>query len=101
LHPHFVLPLLKSLNGGRLIDDDQIPLVVYPNSGETYNVETGWQGKPFCTPLENYVTEWIEHGACFIGGCCRTGASDIKQIRQKIDSIVDRSNASYKNCQIM
>lgn len=52
--------------------------------GETYSVETGWQGKNSCRPLEDYVPEWIELGAKYIGGCCRSDSKDIRKIQQKI-----------------
>lgn len=66
--------------------DRKLPLVVYPNSGEVYDVLNGWSGKEDCVPLESYVPEWIELGAKFIGGCCRTYARDIARIRKKVDS---------------
>lgn len=86
LHPKNVTPLFQSLNGNRE-QEDRIPLIVYPNSGEVYEVATGWQGKEDCVPLENYISEWVALGAKFIGGCCRTYARDIKRIRVKVDEI--------------
>uniref|UniRef100_A0A336LW63 CSON006539 protein n=2 Tax=Culicoides sonorensis TaxID=179676 RepID=A0A336LW63_CULSO len=81
LHPANVTPLFKSVNA-HLSADDQLPLVVYPNSGELYDVKKGWYGKEDCVPLESYVPEWISLGAKFIGGCCRTYAADIKRIKE-------------------
>lgn len=83
VHPKFVTPLFKSLNGERGADE-QIPLVVYPNSGETYDVDNGWQGREHCVPLANYVPEWAQLGAKVIGGCCRTYARDIRHIGEAI-----------------
>lgn len=40
LHPKNVVPLFKSLNG-HVAPEHRIPLIVYPNSGEVYTVETG------------------------------------------------------------
>lgn len=40
LHPKNVAPLFKSLNGLVAVEH-RIPLIVYPNSGEVYTVETG------------------------------------------------------------
>lgn len=79
VHPKFVSQLFQSLNGDRT-DQEKIPLVVYPNSGEVYDVRNGWTGKEDCVPLENYVPEWIQLGAKIIGGCCRTYAKDIRRI---------------------
>lgn len=81
LHPKFVTQLFQSLNGNRS-DKEKIPLVVYPNSGEVYDVRKGWTGKEDCVPLENYVPEWIHYGAKIIGGCCRTYARDIKRMAE-------------------
>ncbi|XP_017029376.1 homocysteine S-methyltransferase [Drosophila kikkawai] len=83
VHPKFVTPLFKSLNGERGADE-QIPLVVYPNSGEVYDVVNGWQGREHCVPLANYVPEWAGLGAKVIGGCCRTYARDIRHIGEAI-----------------
>lgn len=86
VHPKFVTPLFKSLNGERSADE-QIPLVVYPNSGEVYDVATGWQGREHCVPLENYVPEWTQLGAKIIGGCCRTYARDIRRISEAVHAL--------------
>ncbi|XP_037924047.1 homocysteine S-methyltransferase 1-like isoform X2 [Hermetia illucens] len=86
LHPKFVTPLFKSLNG-HVLPEQRIPLVVYPNSGEVYDVNAGWKGREDCVPLEEYVPEWIELGAKIIGGCCRTYARDIQRIRSRIDKM--------------
>ncbi|XP_060652026.1 LOW QUALITY PROTEIN: homocysteine S-methyltransferase [Drosophila nasuta] len=83
VHPKFVTPLFKSLNGDRTAEE-QIPLVVYPNSGEVYDVATGWQGREHCVPLAKYVPEWAQLGAKIIGGCCRTYARDIRLISEAV-----------------
>lgn len=86
LHPQNVTPLFQSLNGKRSAEE-RIPLIVYPNSGEVYDVAAGWTGKEDCVPLENYVSEWVALGAQYIGGCCRTYARDIKRIKSKVESL--------------
>lgn len=40
VHPSAVSTLARSVNGN-LSKDEQLPLVVYPNSGEKYDVKTG------------------------------------------------------------
>jgi len=80
INPNYVAELFKSLKR-------KIPLVVYPNSGEIYSVEEGWKGEKDCLPLEEYVHEWASLGAKFIGGCCRTNASMIQKLRQKVDQL--------------
>ncbi|XP_034100281.1 homocysteine S-methyltransferase [Drosophila albomicans] len=86
VHPKFVTPLFKSLNGDRTAEE-QIPLVVYPNSGEVYDVATGWQGREHCVPLAKYVPEWAQLGAKIIGGCCRTYARDIRLISEAVHAL--------------
>lgn len=89
VHPKFVNPLLKSLNGDKT-DKDRIPLVVYPNSGEVYDVNKGWTGKEHCIPIAEYVRDWVQLGATIIGGCCRTYARDIRQICNAMKSINEK-----------
>ena len=59
-----------------------VSIIVYPNSGETYNaVDKKWDGKP--DSINDYYQNaklWYEAGAQLIGGCCRTTPDDIKQI---------------------
>lgn len=74
------------MNGER-VEKERIPLVVYPNSGEVYDIERGWYGRENCMPLENYVSEWVKYGAQIIGGCCRTYARDIRRISVKVQSL--------------
>lgn len=78
--------MFKSLNLKRS-EADRLPLVVYPNSGEIYDVNKGWMGREHCIPLENYVPEWVQLGAKIIGGCCRNYARDIRNISEAIKGI--------------
>ena len=57
------------------------PILVYPNSGETYNASSNdWDGKPVCDSFADQAKEWYEVGARGIGGCCRTTPNDIRAI---------------------
>ncbi|KAK7202260.1 homocysteine S-methyltransferase [Novymonas esmeraldas] len=60
-----------------------MPLVVYTNSGESYDPSIKkWQ--PITTKdgapvnLSALARDWATHGARLIGGCCRTGPLDIQ-----------------------
>ncbi|XP_055681701.1 uncharacterized protein LOC129789088 [Lutzomyia longipalpis] len=86
VNPRIVSPLFKAVNSG-YPEAQKIPLVVYPNSGETYTVKDGWTGKEDCQPLENYAGEWISLGAKIIGGCCRTYARDIQRIKKFVENL--------------
>jgi homocysteine S-methyltransferase len=60
------------------------PVIVYPNSGETYDPETKtWHGQESCNTLESKSKEWYEAGARLIGGCCRTSPKDIEAVAGK------------------
>jgi len=59
------------------------PIVVYPNSGETWDgAARQWRGRAaFPTEL---VRSWRAAGAALIGGCCRTGPSQITAISRAL-----------------
>ncbi|MGE7759990.1 homocysteine S-methyltransferase [Peribacillus sp. NPDC097895] len=62
----------------------QKPIIVYPNSGETYNPETKtWHGQESCNSLDLKSEEWHHAGARLIGGCCRTAPHHIEEISRK------------------
>ena len=57
------------------------PILVYPNSGETYNAsENEWDGNPVLYSFGEQAREWYKAGARLIGGCCRTTPEDIRVI---------------------
>jgi homocysteine S-methyltransferase len=55
------------------------PVVVYPNSGETWDARhRSWSGSPeFAT---EDVAGWVAAGARLVGGCCRVGPEQIAAI---------------------
>lgn len=61
-----------------------LPLVVYPNSGETYDATTKeWHTHgDSCGSLVGYLPQWLEAGARLIGGCCRTTPKDIAALSE-------------------
>ena len=53
-----------------------LPIVVYPNAGGTWDPATGtWHGPT--TPVDEAVRSWVAAGAGIVGGCCGTSAVDI------------------------
>ncbi|WP_345802372.1 homocysteine S-methyltransferase [Microbacterium sp. AZCO] len=55
------------------------PLVAYPNSGESWDAEhRAWSGMG--EPLHSHVGEWLAAGARLVGGCCRVGPSQIRDV---------------------
>jgi homocysteine S-methyltransferase len=74
--PKFISDLLVSAAGVNT------PLVVYPNSGETWNADGNcWAGEGSGPPP---VNEWYDRGARLIGGCCRTTVRDIADMRAEL-----------------
>ena len=64
----------------------QKPLVVYPNSGETYDpVTKTWHAAgPHEPSWSHYVPLWEKTGALCLGGCCRTLPQDISEIARLV-----------------
>ncbi|MGW0084958.1 homocysteine S-methyltransferase [Streptomyces sp. NPDC003393] len=59
------------------------PVVVYPNSGETWDADAGsWTGRSTFTP--DLVARWQAHGARLIGGCCRVGPAAIADVARTL-----------------
>ncbi|MFF9208249.1 MULTISPECIES: homocysteine S-methyltransferase [unclassified Streptomyces] len=59
------------------------PVVVYPNSGETWDAGArAWQGQSTFTPEQ--VLAWRDAGARLIGGCCRVGPEAISSIARTL-----------------
>nr|XP_018911624.1 PREDICTED: uncharacterized protein LOC109040238 [Bemisia tabaci] len=82
VNPNFVTPLISPIV-------EKIPTIVYPNNGELWDdVNHKWvaQDGNKVKPLTDYVSEWLELGVRYIGGCCRTSATDITDFKQLIDA---------------
>jgi homocysteine S-methyltransferase len=59
------------------------PVVVYPNSGETWDAGARtWRGASSFTPEQ--VARWEQAGARLIGGCCRVGPEAIADLARRI-----------------
>jgi homocysteine S-methyltransferase len=80
--PHLVEGLLA-----RMRASTSLPLVVYPNAGETWDAaRREWRGTPDTFDPARDVPRWIDLGARWIGGCCRTTPSTIAEIRRAVSS---------------
>ena len=59
------------------------PVIVYPNSGETYDVEEKvWRGESAPADFAEACRFWRAAGAALVGGCCRTGPQHIEAMRK-------------------
>lgn len=77
--PANVAPLLERI--GRVTD---LPLVAYPNGGQSWDAEARvWEG-----PAEGFsggdVARWVALGARYLGGCCGVGPSGIAGLSDKL-----------------
>ena len=82
--PQFVTDLISELKAAC----PNKRIVVYPNSGETYDAtEKKWSGKmnPLICGMQSL--EWIRAGADIIGGCCRMGPEHIAAIGTMLKSL--------------
>ncbi|MBO9316687.1 MAG: homocysteine S-methyltransferase family protein, partial [Chloroflexus sp.] len=74
--PRFLPDLIQTIRGAT-----SKPIVVYPNSGETYDpVAQCWIGS---TEIDDFVAQarqWYTAGARLIGGCCRTTPEHIRTL---------------------
>ncbi|MGI5270692.1 homocysteine S-methyltransferase [Nonomuraea sp. CA-218870] len=73
--PRHIPGLIAALRGG-------LPVVVYPNSGETWDAaERRWRGTADPIGYGQAAKEWQAAGAALIGGCCRTTPDHIRELR--------------------
>ncbi|HWD81969.1 MAG TPA: homocysteine S-methyltransferase, partial [Kribbella sp.] len=55
------------------------PAVAYPNHGETWDaVARTWVGTG--AGPARFAPDWVEAGATYVGGCCRVGPDDIRDL---------------------
>lgn len=77
--PHLVPELVS-----RIRTSTDLPIIVYPNSGEQYDATTrSWLGtdEPWMTAIDTS----IQAGATIVGGCCRIGPDRIAELRARVD----------------
>ncbi|ODC04877.1 homocysteine S-methyltransferase [Terasakiispira papahanaumokuakeensis] len=81
--PH-IESLIRAIRGAC-----DLPILVYPNSGETYDPVSKTWHPAACSDhadgpsgLRQGAPLWLAAGAAGIGGCCRTGPEDIRALAQ-------------------
>lgn len=56
-------------------------IIIYPNSGESYNAKSKtWIENSNPVSFAEMTAEWVNLGADIVGGCCRIGPKHIKNI---------------------
>ncbi|KAK4425645.1 Homocysteine S-methyltransferase 2 [Sesamum alatum] len=80
--PRFIRGLIQSIQ-----TVTTKPILVYPNSGETYDASRKeWVPSTGVTDVDfvSYVGKWRDAGASLIGGCCRTTPNTIRAISKTL-----------------
>ena len=73
--PKWVPSLIQELREG-----SDLPILVYPNSGEGWDAERrGWTGTTDPGDFGAQAAEWFRAGAQIVGGCCRTRPAHIAE----------------------
>lgn len=76
--PHFIPDLVSAIASAT-----SKPIVVYPNSGETYRpASNSWGGAGEMQGYAEQAAEWYARGARLIGGCCRTSPREIRAVAE-------------------
>ncbi len=82
--PHLITSLIGEI---KLAAPDKA-IVVYPNSGETYDVkDNSWHGTVSSVECAEECEIWLKVGVKLIGGCCRVGPDHIAAIRKNLRRI--------------
>ncbi len=61
------------------------PIAVYPNSGEVWDAAGRcWKDDAESVDFGAASVAWRQAGARLIGGCCRTGPRDVREVRSRL-----------------
>lgn len=61
------------------------PIIVYPNSGETWDaLARRWTGTTATLVDGEAARRWVAAGASLVGGCCRVGPDDIADVARAV-----------------
>ena len=75
-YPTYIESLITALKSAT-----DLPIIVYPNSGEVYDPKTKtWSKGKEDVSFEDYAYLWFKCGAKAVGGCCTTVDKHIKQV---------------------
>jgi homocysteine S-methyltransferase len=78
--PHNIASLIAEARRGA---GEQKPVIVYPNSGETWDAVTrSWRGLADPSSFSAHARTWFAAGAQAVGGCCRTGPAHIAAVAE-------------------
>ncbi len=79
--PAHINSLIKTIRA----ENTGLEVVVYPNSGETYDAqENCWHGTATALECGVAAKSWLNSGAKIVGGCCRMGPEHISEIANRV-----------------
>jgi len=79
--PHLITSLIEEIRQAT----PNKAIVVYPNSGETYEVkDNSWHGSDSSIDCAEESSAWFNAGAKIIGGCCRVSPEHISAMRRNL-----------------
>lgn len=82
--PQHIESLIGELRAGC-----ELPIAVYPNSGETYDpVTKTWHGNPNSLSFGEFAKKYMQAGASAVGGCCTTVHSHIEEVAKARDEVL-------------
>ena len=74
--PEYITGLIHKIK-----ENCDIPIGVYPNSGEEYDaVKKVWFGKQSALSFEQYAYNYMKSGASAVGGCCTTVEKHVEEV---------------------
>lgn len=80
--PRYITGLIRQLTMAT-----DLPVAVYPNSGEEYDPATKtWKGGCGNMTFREHAREWMDAGASIVGGCCRTVKEHICGVKMARES---------------
>jgi homocysteine S-methyltransferase len=70
---------------GELRKGSDLPIMVYPNSGEAWDAAARcWTGKSEPEEFGTLAAQWFAAGAQIVGGCCRTRPAHIAEVARAV-----------------
>lgn len=92
--PEYIESLVRELRAG-IGPDRELPIGVYPNSGETYDPETKtWHGAADSRDFGEYALAYMRAGAGAAGGCCTTVQKHVRQVVEARKAFLAEGGAS-------